>query len=57
MNKYYDKDNKRLVFVGRVPNKTFWDTHWESTNFEKYIRRIDHFVRYYTRSIFTGEQE
>jgi len=33
MNKYFDKKNKRLVFINQASNPEFWDTHWEKYNF------------------------
>lgn len=40
MNRYFDKINNRLVYVGTATSDTFWDNHWESDDpgFEKQIK-------------------
>ncbi len=47
MNRYFDKINNRLVYVGAPADNTFWDNHWKSDDagFEKRIRAgCDSFV-------------
>lgn len=34
----YDRLNNRLVFVGKAAEEGYWDRHWSSENFEKFIR-------------------
>lgn len=29
MQRYYDRKNKRLIYLGKKPSPVFWDTHWE----------------------------
>jgi len=48
--KYYDKDNKRLVYVDSRADESYWDQHWDSNNFKKSIQRnFDPFVTGHTK--------
>lgn len=39
MNKYYDKENKRLVVIGESATEKFWEKHWlDPKDFEKRIK-------------------
>lgn len=40
MNRYFDKTNNRLIYVGETASDTFWDNHWKSDDpdFEKRVR-------------------
>lgn len=38
MMRYYDKSNQRLVYIEKPATNTFWDQHWESSDFEKHIK-------------------
>jgi len=40
VNRYFDKINNRLVYVGTKASDTFWDNHWKSddSSFEKRIK-------------------
>ena len=40
MNRYFDKINNRLVYIGTKANDTFWDNHWkgDDSSFEKRIK-------------------
>jgi SAM-dependent methyltransferase len=40
VNRYFDKINNRLVYVGEAASDTFWDNHWKSDDpdFEKRVR-------------------
>ena len=48
--KYYDKDNKRLVYTGSPADERYWNQHWNSNNFKKAIQRnFDPFVTGHTK--------
>ncbi len=36
---YYDKLNRRLVYIGEKANPDFWDKHWNTGNLRKSIER------------------
>lgn len=38
MEKYYDRDNRRLVYVGRNSSPEFWDEHWNADNFQSSLK-------------------
>ena len=54
MQKYYDRENRRLVFENQSRGKAdekFWDSHWShysDEDFTKDVKIIDRFVLYYT---------
>lgn len=35
MQKFYDSHNNRLVLIGEAANCSFWDEHWNVTDFKK----------------------
>ena len=35
MKKYFDKNNNRLIFTGKVASDEFWDEHWKKENNKK----------------------
>jgi len=35
MNRYYDKQNNRLVYVGNKSNSEYWDMHWDKYTINK----------------------
>ena len=37
MGKYYDKNNRRLVYTGHKSDSNFWDDHWEIGDYKSYI--------------------
>lgn len=39
MERYYDKENKRLVYIGESATPDFWNSHWETENFKGMIER------------------
>jgi len=48
--KYYDKVNKRLVYIGSHADESFWDQHWDTNDFKKSIQRnFDPFVTGHTK--------
>ena len=48
--KYYDKDNKRLVYIGSHADDSYWDQHWDTNDFKKAIQRnFDPFVTGHTK--------
>lgn len=49
---YFDKNNNRLVYVGKAADDAYWDRHWKSENskLEKQIKvKNDGFVIGYTK--------
>ena len=38
MKKFYDRENRRLVYLGAAPDSNFWDAHWQAADFERAIR-------------------
>ncbi|MDD5327109.1 MAG: class I SAM-dependent methyltransferase [Phycisphaerae bacterium] len=52
MIRYFDKNNNRLVYVGKAANDAYWDQHWkvESSKLKKQIRvKDDRFIIGYTQ--------
>jgi SAM-dependent methyltransferase len=44
MKRFYDKNNNRLVYIGRHANIEYWDNHWDKNNIDKmYPKRISRF--------------
>lgn len=41
MTKYYDRLNKRLVFIGKAAEGGYWDKHWQSEDFERLLKVRD----------------
>lgn len=41
MQKYYDRLNRRLVFVGRHSDSAYWDTRWQTEDFEKLVKETE----------------
>lgn len=39
MKIYYDKENRRLVYIGGSATPDFWDKHWDVENFKQSIER------------------
>lgn len=39
MKTYYDKENRRLVYIGESASPDFWDNHWDTENFKGMIER------------------
>lgn len=39
MKVYYDKENRRLVYIGERATPDFWAKHWDSENFKESIKR------------------
>ena len=37
MKVYYDKENRRLVYIGESATPDFWDSHWDAENFRESI--------------------
>lgn len=37
--KYYDKANRRLVYIEESATPNFWDRHWNAENFKECIER------------------
>ena len=37
MQKFFDKYNNRLVFIGKKANSNFWDEHWDVDDFRKAV--------------------
>ncbi|PPR36179.1 MAG: hypothetical protein CFH36_00619 [Alphaproteobacteria bacterium MarineAlpha9_Bin6] len=54
MQKYYDRENRRLVFEKesrRKADSKLWDSHWShysGEDFAKDVKKKDRFVLYYT---------
>ena len=47
--KYYDKDNKRLVYIGSHADESYWNHLWDTNDFKKAIQRnFDPFVTGHT---------
>jgi len=56
MNKYYDKENKRLVVIGESATEEFWEKHWlDPKDFEKRIKAGASFgiIKKYTSKFLT----
>jgi len=44
MTQYYDKLNKRLVYIGDASNSDFWDKHWTKNTIKKmYSKKVSSF--------------
>lgn len=46
--KYFDRKNKRLIFINQQASTSFWDEQWENNDLKKDVEkngRIDNFVR------------
>jgi SAM-dependent methyltransferase len=39
MRVYYDKGNRRLVYIGERATQDFWDRHWDTENFRENVER------------------
>ena len=39
MKMYYDKENRRLVYIGESATTDFWDRHWNMENYREMIER------------------
>lgn len=39
MKRYYDKENKRLVYIGESATPEFWDEHWDTQTFRATIEK------------------
>lgn len=40
MQKYFDKQNNRLIFIGEKSTSSFWDNHWEINDLKEKIRNV-----------------
>lgn len=52
MQKYYDKENNRLVFEGEAADERFWDKEWNRENFKKTVEnngKRDRFISKITK--------
>ena len=44
MQRYYDKENNRLIYTGKASSQEYWDTHWDKNTIEKlYPKQISPF--------------
>jgi len=44
MKRYYDKENNRLIYIGKASNQEYWDAHWNKNTIEKlYPKQISPF--------------
>jgi ubiquinone/menaquinone biosynthesis C-methylase UbiE len=44
MTRYYDKENNRLIYTGKVSDANYWDAHWDKNTIEKlYPKKISPF--------------
>ena len=41
MERYYDKVDGRLVYLGESAIPDFWDTHWDTGNFKETMERVE----------------
>ena len=41
MREYYDKVNKRLVFIGKASGAAYWDEHWRLEDLERLVKLRD----------------
>ena len=39
MKRYFDKRNRRLVYIGKKATPDFWDHHWNVKNFRESVER------------------
>ena len=39
MKIYYDRKNKRLVYIGEKASPDFWNSHWETKNLKESVKR------------------
>lgn len=39
MKEYYDKENRRFVYIGESATPDFWDSHWDAENFKETMKR------------------
>lgn len=39
MEKYYDKKNNRLVFIGKKANQNFWSNHWKQYDIKQILNK------------------
>jgi len=56
MNKYYDKENKRLVVIGEPATEKFWEKHWlDPKDFEQRVKAGASFgiIKKYTSKFLT----
>lgn len=54
--RYYDKKNKRLVYVGSTSNDEYWDSHWENEDFKNKIQKSKNLlVSSYTKKYLPKE--
>jgi len=37
MQRYYDREYERLIYVDNAPTEDFWDAHWQAIDFRKAI--------------------
>ena len=37
MKTYWDKESRRLVYIGESATPDFWDSHWDAENFKEAI--------------------
>ena len=39
MERYYDNENKRLIYLGGSATPAFWDSHWDTESFRNSVVR------------------
>jgi len=49
MKEFYDSKNKRLVFVGKESDSSYWDKHWASGGLKPLTKVKNNFVTKYTK--------
>lgn len=49
-NKFFDAQKQRLVYCHRAASTDFWDEHWESADFGKFLEEQNPFVLNATRA-------
>jgi SAM-dependent methyltransferase len=50
MDKYFDKNKKRLVFINKASNPEFWDMHWDKFNPDINYPEKNHVLDFVIRS-------
>ena len=37
MERFYDEDKQRLIYISQSATEDFWDQHWETEDFRKAV--------------------
>ncbi len=59
MNKYFDKDDNKLIFEKEEATSVFWDKHWKIDNLKQYLENAsnNNFVIKFTKKYLSKESK